>query len=138
MLGPRTLRFGLGLGVPLAFACGRPPVSDRTEGRATFDPGPIPPELAGGAELFLRACQGCHGPGGSGFSGGPPLVDSLYLAPGFPDSAIAAAIRSGVRRHPWALDDMPPARTVRADQVPAIVDYVRWLQARWSASRASP
>jgi mono/diheme cytochrome c family protein len=117
----------------LILGCSRPAPSGSAQG--TFDPGPVPAELAAGADLFLGACRGCHGVAGTGFSGGPPLLDTLYLRPAFPDSAIGAAIRGGVRRHHWTFDDMPPARTVRPDQIPALVAYIRSLQDRWIAAR---
>jgi mono/diheme cytochrome c family protein len=102
-----------------------------------YDPGPVPAEHAAGAELFLAACTGCHGRAGSGFGGGPPLLDTLYLAPGFPDSAIRRAVLAGVPRRQWDFDDMPAVRTVRPHEIPAIVGYIRWAQRRWKHSRDS-
>ena len=133
----RTPWLGPARALLVAAACGGSDSRSQGSVRAPFDPGPVPGELATGADLFTGNCRGCHGPSASGFSGGPPLLDSLYLPPGFPDSAIAAAIRQGVRRHHWSFDDMPAVRTVRPDQIPAIVGYVRWLQARWVAMRAT-
>jgi mono/diheme cytochrome c family protein len=120
-----------------AIACGPPASSDNAAAPPPFDPGPVPTHLASGAALFLGACRGCHGVAGSGFAGGPPLLDTLYLRPGFSDSAIRAAILTGVRRHHWDFDDMPPVRTVRPDEIPAIVAYIRWIQDRWNAARDS-
>jgi mono/diheme cytochrome c family protein len=105
--------------------------------RPAYDPGPVPAEHAAGAELFLAACTGCHGRAGSGFGGGPPLLDTLYLAPGFPDSAIRRAVLAGAPRRRWDFDDMPAVRTVRPHEVSAIVGYIRWVQRRWRHSRDS-
>jgi mono/diheme cytochrome c family protein len=105
--------------------------------RPAYDPGPVPPEHAAGAKLFLAACTGCHGRAGSGFVGGPPLLDTLYLAPAFPDSAIRRAVLAGVPRRHWGFDDMPAVRTVRPHEIPAVVGYLRWAQRRWVRSRDS-
>ena len=102
-----------------------------------FDPGPPPAEHAAGAQLFLASCTGCHGRAGSGFTGGPPLLDTLYLSPRFPDSAVRRAVLAGAPSHNWDFDDMPAIRTVRPDQIPAVVGYLRWVQARWLAGRDS-
>jgi mono/diheme cytochrome c family protein len=106
-------------------------------GPPPYDPGPVPAEHADGADLFLAACTGCHGRAGAGFGGGPPLLDTLYLAPGFPDSAIRRAVLAGVPRRHWDFDDMPPVRTVRPHEIPAVVGYIRWAQRRWRESRDS-
>jgi mono/diheme cytochrome c family protein len=107
-------------------------VSARAGGpRPAFDPGPVPPEHVEGEALFLASCSGCHGRAGTGFSGGPPLLDTLYLPHRFADSAIRWAVLAGAPSRHWDFDDMPAVRTVRPDQVPAVVDYVRWIQRRW-------
>lgn len=105
--------------------------------RAEYDPGPVPAEHAAGADLFLASCTGCHGRAGAGFGGGPPLFDTLYLAPGFPDSAIRRAVLAGAPRRHWDFDDMPAVRRVRPHEIPAIVGYLRWAQGRWRRSRDS-
>ena len=99
--------------------------------RPAFDPGPVPPEYVEGEALFLASCTGCHGPAGTGFSGGPPLLDTLYLPHRYADSAIRRAVLAGTPSRHWDFDDMPAVRTVRPDQIPAVVGYIRWVQRRW-------
>ncbi|HEU5041553.1 MAG TPA: cytochrome c [Gemmatimonadales bacterium] len=101
--------------------------------RPAFDPGPVPVEHVAGAELFRANCTGCHGPAGSGFTGGPPLLDTLYLLPRFADSAVRRAVLAGAPSHNWDFDDMPAVRTVRPDQIAAVTAYLRWVQRRWVA-----
>ena len=136
MIGPGWFRLGWGVAAGILAGCGPGEGPGKATGRPAYDPGPVPAEHALGAELFLANCSGCHGSAGSGFSGGPPLLDSMYLPP-FPDSAIVRAVLGGVARRHWDFDDMPAVRTVRPDQLPGIVSYIRWVQRRWRDSRDS-
>ncbi|HET9515679.1 MAG TPA: cytochrome c [Gemmatimonadales bacterium] len=131
-LASRLLLAGVLAGCGGADAAGR-----ALSGPPPFEPGPVPPEHAEGAALFLANCSGCHGQSGSGFAGGPPLLDTLYLAPRFPDSAIRRAVLAGTPRRHWDFDDMPAVRTVRPHELPVLIGYIRWAQDRWVAARDS-
>lgn len=133
----------LGVALVLGGCEGRTGSATGAGGRPAFDPGPVPAEHAEGRDLFLTGCTGCHGPAGSGFSGGPPLLDSLYLAGRFPDSSIRRAVLRGAPGRRWDFGDMPAVRTVRPDRIPAVIRYIRWVQRRWvevadSAAAAPP
>jgi hypothetical protein len=106
-------------------------------GRPVFDPGPVPAEHAAAAGTFGAFCAGCHGPSGTGFIDGPPLLDTLYLAPRFADSSIRHAVEHGVPQHHWPFGDMPPLRVLPASEVAPLIGYLRWAQARWVAARDS-
>jgi mono/diheme cytochrome c family protein len=135
MARARHLGWLVAVGMTLACEGGR--AGGGTAAPPPFDPGPVPAEHAAGAQLFLASCTGCHGRAGSGFTGGPPLLDTLYLPPRFSDSAVRRAVLAGAPSHNWDFDDMPAIRTVRPDQIPAVVGYLRWVQARWLAGRDS-
>lgn len=111
--------------------CGERGGAPAAAARPAFDPGPVPPEHVKGEALFVASCTGCHGRAGTGFSGGPPLLDTLYLPHRLADSAIRRAVLAGAPSRHWDFDDMPAVRTVRPDQIPAVVDYIRWVQRRW-------
>lgn len=102
-----------------------------------FDPGPVPPELAEGAESFAAFCSGCHGDKGAGFEGGPPLLHPRYLPEVFPDASIRRAILAGSPARHWTFEAMPPIRALPLDHIPAVIGYLRWVQTRWTARPAS-
>ena len=135
-MAPARRRLGWLVTVGMTLAC-RGDGGSSTPAPPPFDPGPVPAEHAAGAQLFLASCTGCHGRAGSGFAGGPPLLDTLYLSPRFPDSAVRRAVLGGAPSRNWDFDDMPAIRTVRPDQIPSVVGYLRWVQARWLAGRDS-
>ncbi len=105
---------------------------------AGFSPGPPPPEQRRGAALFGSYCSSCHGAFGTGQGLGPPLLDSLYLAPGFDDAAIADAVTAGVRQQHWNYGAMPAVARLGPDDLPSIIAYVRWVQQRWLESTGRP
>lgn len=105
---------------------------------AGFSPGAPPVELRHGAALFGSYCSSCHGAFGTGQGLGPPLLDSLYLAPGFDDAAVARAVTTGVRQQHWNYGAMPPVARVTQTDLPAIIGYVRWVQQRWQAKTGKP
>jgi len=98
---------------------------------AGFSPGAAPPELARGASLFGSYCSSCHGAFGTGQGLGPPLLDSLYLAPAFDDTALARAVTEGARQQHWNYGAMPPVERVAPADLPALAGYLRWVQRRW-------
>lgn len=105
---------------------------------AGFNPGPTPPELHRGEVLYNTYCSSCHGVRATGQGLGPPLLDTLYRPGLLPDSAIARAIAQGTRQQHWNFGAMPPVGRVAGDEVPLIVDYVRWLQVRAGETLTAP
>jgi mono/diheme cytochrome c family protein len=84
--------------------------------------------FAPGERLFARSCAGCHGERAAGTAQGPPLAHRIYQPGHHADAAFVLAVRNGVRAHHWRFGDMPPVPGIGADDVAAIVGYVRWLQ----------
>lgn len=105
---------------------------------AGFNPGAPPAEMRHGAALFGSYCSSCHGAFGTGQGLGPPLLDTLYLVPGFDDAAVAAAVTTGVRQRHWSYGAMPPVARVTQADLPAIIGYVRWVQQRWQEKTGKP
>jgi mono/diheme cytochrome c family protein len=107
----------------LAGAC-----ESRSSGLEGFDPGPVPTELAGGAQRYAVTCGPCHGPLGTGTETGPPLVHRIYEPSHHGDAAFALAVTRGVRAHHWRFGDMPPVSSMDAAGIAEVTAYVRWLQ----------
>ena len=81
-----------------------------------------------GRRAYDKVCAACHGPHGSGTSKGPPLIHDIYNPGHHDDTAFIRAARLGVRQHHWRFGDMPAQPQVSADQLTAIVRYVREMQ----------
>ncbi len=90
------------------------------------------PELSAqalaGKAAFDDNCAACHGPNASGTKQGPPLVHDIYNPGHHADEAFFVAAKLGVRQHHWPYGNMPAQPQVTADQIRAIVAYVRELQ----------
>jgi len=97
--------------------------------RAAFESNPTsasPQSAARGRELFLQACQACHGPEGrgdgpatAGLSKRPKDLTRIAAPPIFPDGVLAYRIRNGG-------EAMPAWKGVLSDaQVWDLVSYIR-------------
>ena len=96
----------------------------------SFDPGPVPAELAAGETAFNRTCAACHGARAMGTQQGPPLVHIIYQPSHHADEAFRRAVSLGSVAHHWNFGDMPAQPGVSAEEVETIIRYVRWLQSR--------
>ena len=94
----------------------------------TFDPGPVPAELASGEAAFNRTCAACHGARAMGSQQGPPLVHIIYESGHHSDEAFRRAVSLGSVAHHWGFGAMPAQPGVSSEEVEAIIRYVRWLQ----------
>lgn len=81
-----------------------------------------------GRSAYNAACAGCHGSNGSGTDKGPAFVHAVYNPGHHSDAAFALAVAQGVRQHHWKFGDMPAQPNVTAEQLQAIVRYVRAVQ----------
>lgn len=70
-------------------------------------------------------CATCHGADLRGTSMGPPLLDAIYAPDHHPDEAFHAAVRNGVQPHHWQLGPMPALPHLDADDIDAVIAYVR-------------
>jgi mono/diheme cytochrome c family protein len=102
----------------------------KAEPARTFDPGPVPVELAAGESAFNQSCARCHGNRALGTELGPPLVHIIYEPNHHSDEAFRRAIALGVVPHHWSFGPMPAQAAVSPDDVEAIIRYVRWLQGK--------
>lgn len=81
-----------------------------------------------GGKVFMNECARCHGLHASGSNFGPPLVHPIYRPDDHDDDAIRFAVANGVIAHHWPFGNMPSQNGVSADQVDAIITYIRELQ----------
>lgn len=88
----------------------------------------LSPQGTEGRRAYDKVCAACHGFHGAGTSKGPPLIHDIYNPGHHDDTAFVRAARVGVRQHHWRFGDMPAQPQVSADQLTAIVRYVREMQ----------
>jgi mono/diheme cytochrome c family protein len=91
-----------------------------------------------GRVAFDVNCAQCHGKNGSGTNGGPPLIDNVYNSGHHGDAVFVLAIKAGVRQHHWRFGDMPAQPQVPDEQMVAIVQFVREVQAANGVGGQSP
>lgn len=84
--------------------------------------------VAEGGELFTQNCATCHGRDLNGTFVGPPLLHEIYAPDRLPDSAIRAAVANGVSPHNWDFSGMPSFPNLGADDVEALIAFVRSSQ----------
>jgi len=94
------------------------------------EPSVLTPEelVAKGGELFTQNCATCHGRDLTGTFVGPPLLHEIYAPDRLPDDAIRAAVANGVSPHNWDFSGMPPFPNLDADDVDALIAFVRSSQ----------
>ena len=102
------------------------PLPGETVARVTVPQ--LSPVARAGKDGFDANCAECHGANGAGTEQGPPLVHDIYNPGHHGDRAFFRAVGSGVRRHHWRFGDMPPQPHVKAEELAAIVRYVREMQ----------
>jgi cytochrome c len=87
---------------------------------------------AQGQEVFRANCAACHGDTGQGNAEGdfrgPPLIHDIYNPGHHGDEAFFRAARNGVQQHHWPFGNMPPQPQVSAEDVRAIITFVREVQ----------
>lgn len=103
----------------LASACG--------SGDTASVAGPIDPGR--GAAVYGEACASCHGDDLRGTDRGPSHLSIVYEPNHHPDESFRRAIRNGVPQHHWTFGAMPAIEGLSADDVTAVIGYVRAVQA---------
>lgn len=83
---------------------------------------------ANGVVLYEQHCGGCHGVDLKGTDRGPSQLSVVYALDHHPDESYRSAIANGVRAHHWSFGDMAPVKGLSADQVDAIIGYIRVQQ----------
>lgn len=78
-----------------------------------------------GSELYQASCAECHGADLRGTDRGPSHLSEVYEPNHHGDAAFLLAVQRGVRAHHWNFGNMAPISGLTADDVAAIVAYVR-------------
>jgi mono/diheme cytochrome c family protein len=87
-----------------------------------------PALAAAGAGLYAAHCAECHGADMRGTDRGPSQLSEVYAPDHHGDGAYLLAVQRGVPAHHWRFGDMPRIDGLTADDVAAIVAYVRQQQ----------
>jgi mono/diheme cytochrome c family protein len=85
-------------------------------------------DLALGEAVYQDNCARCHGEDLRGTDEGPSHLSQVYEPGHHPDAAFEAAIAQGSTQHHWEFGDMPPVEGLDADEVAAVIAYVRSVQ----------
>jgi len=88
------------------------------------------PAKTDGEGLYAANCASCHGADLRGTDKGPSHLSIVYEPNHHPDDAFRSAIANGVPAHHWDFGNMPPVEGLSADEVDAIIAYVREVQER--------
>ncbi len=81
-----------------------------------------------GKKIFQENCVQCHGETALGTDLGPPLLHPFYRPGHHNDAALRRAIKKGVMPHHWAFGPMPAIETVKDEEIPKLVLFIRELQ----------
>jgi mono/diheme cytochrome c family protein len=91
----------------------------------TADPSRDPALVAEGNELFMANCAQCHGFDLRGTNTGPSLLSEVYEPGHHGDGAFLVAVQTGAPQHHWSFGPMPPVEGLTAEDIEAIVAFVR-------------
>ena len=87
------------------------------------------PELvATGMDLYQANCASCHGADLRGTDRGPSHLSVIYEPSHHSDAAFLLAVQRGVQPHHWTFGPMPQIPSLTAEDVDAIVAFVREQQ----------
>lgn len=85
---------------------------------------------ARGKAVYERSCAACHGVDLRGTGRGPSQFSEVYNPGHHPDASYRAAIANGVSAHHWNFGPMPPVPGLSADDVTAVIAYIRQQQTK--------
>jgi mono/diheme cytochrome c family protein len=100
-------------------------------GSSAPEVGALDPQLVTtGGDLYAANCAQCHGEDLRGTDQGPSLLSQVYEPGHHADGAFLLAVQRGVQPHHWNFGPMPAVEGLNAEDVEAIVAFVRdWQQA---------
>ena len=99
-----------------------------SEGTGSTPPARDSELVAQGEELFRANCAQCHGYDLRGTNTGPSLLSEVYEPGHHGDGAFLVAVQSGSPQHHWNFGDMAPVPGLSAEDVEALVAFVRERQ----------
>ena len=86
--------------------------------------------VAKGRAIFQITCATCHGTTLHGTSMAPSMIQAAFAPDQTPDQAFFNAIRHGVPQKRFEKGPMPAQPSVATADIPAVVAYVRSVQAQ--------
>ncbi|HKX76474.1 MAG TPA: cytochrome c [Acidimicrobiia bacterium] len=103
-------------------------ISACTAASETTIPAQDPNLIAEGEQLYAASCAECHGADLRGTDKGPSHLSAVYEPGHHGDGAFLVAVTAGVRPHHWDFGAMPPIEGLSAQDIEAIVAFVREQQ----------
>ena len=88
-----------------------------------------------GAEVYAESCASCHGADLRGTDKGPSMLSIVYEPNHHTDDSFRSAIANGAPQHHWPFGDMEPVEGLSADDVEAVIAFVRAEQERQGFER---
>lgn len=85
---------------------------------------------ARGEEVYQARCASCHGADLEGTDKGPSHLSIVYEPGHHGDASFRSAIENGAPQHHWPFGDMPAIEGLSADEIEAVIAYVRSEQQR--------
>ena len=86
--------------------------------------------VAKGRSIFQITCATCHGTTLHGTSMAPSMIQPAFAPDQTPDQAFFTAIRHGVPQKRFQKGPMPAQPSVPTADIPAVIAYVRSVQAQ--------
>ncbi|MEZ5219756.1 MAG: c-type cytochrome [Ilumatobacteraceae bacterium] len=106
-----------------AAACG-------SDGEPTAAASSDDPVLTLGAEVYQQGCASCHGADLRGTDKGPSHLSIVYEPNHHSDDSFRSAIANGAPQHHWPFGDMPAVEGLSAEEVEAVIAFIRSEQQR--------
>jgi mono/diheme cytochrome c family protein len=91
-----------------------------------------------GRQVYALRCAACHGTDLRGSLTVPSLLSEPYAPDRFDDDAIRAVIRDGIEPDDPADASMPAIGGLSDEQVDAVIDHLRFVQARDGLEPVAP
>ncbi len=81
--------------------------------------------ISTGETVYSQNCASCHGADLEGTDKGPSQLSVVYEPNHHSDDSYRSAIANGVPQHHWPFGDMPPVQGLSADEVEAVIGFIR-------------
>ncbi len=88
-----------------------------------------------GQSVYAQNCASCHGVNLEGTDKGPSQLSIVYEPNHHNDDSYRSAIANGVPQHHWPFGDMPPVEGLNAEEVEAVIAFIRSEQERQGFQR---